>query len=279
MPLPELSYDALKPTSDYLSLAVQVMGQLKITLMPKMSHREHLPLRIDGRGLSTGLLPGGTEVTLDLIQGVVRVTGTNGRVGSFALEETSVSDFTTNVEEALDHVGVALENSLPDSSVAVSGRYDPVQARRIFRAWAGVYEVLLRFRSRFRGKASEISLDWTTMNFGLSLYSGGDAEGSDESGLPVEVFSCGVSLGDELLSEPNFYGWIHPSVDSISQELRPAGASWNNERSRADLVYRALAPRTDWDTALGWFFDSAYSAQAEAAGWNADDLSFSAEDQ
>jgi len=60
--------------------------------------------------------------------------------------------------------------------------------------------------------------------------------------------------------------------------LRPAGASWNDERSRAELFYRALAPRTDWKTALGWFFDSAYAAQAEAAGWNTDELSFNQEE-
>jgi hypothetical protein len=277
MALPELDYTRSKPTIEMLHLFLQIIGKIKLSLMPRMSNLAHLPLQLSARGLTTGLMPGGVEIRVDLLQQVARVVATNGRVRVVSLENQDTRGFYDAMSLAMEEIGspVETEDAPPSGGEATQ---DPRITRRIFRAWAAVHQVLLSFRADFGGQCSDVALDWTTMNLGVTLYSGrpakapGDIEGVEEEALSSEQFSCGFSLGDELSREPSFYAWMHPAVSEISHELRPSGAVWNTERSRAQLVYRALAPRTDWPVALGLFFESAYEAQAKSAGWEIERL-------
>lgn len=282
MTLPELDYNRSKGTVETLHLFFQILGRIKLALMPRISNLLHLPLQLSARGVTTGLMPGGAEINVDLLQQVVRVVASNGTVRVVSLENQNARSFQESVTRAMEEIGSPVETGGPPLPGGETG-YKPRIARQIFRSWAGIHQPLLGFRASFSGKSSDVALDWTTMNLGLSLYSGkaakppGELERTDEEALSAEQFTCGFSLGDEMSREPRFYAWMHPSVSEISRELRPSGAVWIGERSRAELVYRAVAPRTDWPVALGWFFESAYEAQAEASGWDTEALRYKPE--
>lgn len=272
MALPELDYTKSKSTIETLHLFFQIVGRIKLSLMPRMSNLAHLPLHLSARGVTTGLMPGGTEIRFDLLQQVVRAVAANGTVRLVPLENQDSRSFYDAMSKAMEEIGSPVETGDAPPAAGAAG-YDPQTTRRIFRTWAALHQVLLNFRAGFSGKSSEVALDWTTMNLGVALYSGkpaeapGELEGVEEA-LSSEQFSCGFTLGDELSPEPSFYAWMHPAVSEISEELRPSGATWNSHRARAELVYRAVAPRTDWPVALGWFFESAYEAEAKSAGWD-----------
>lgn len=284
MSLPELEYQAIKPTVSTLHIYLQIIGHIKQERMPGTTDHEHLALFVSGRGLTTGLLPGGVEVQVDLMEERVRLVNTGGRVRVIELTGERPQSFHAAVREALEYLGSP--SSLEDTDAAVDQEpedYDSRSSRKVFTAWTAVHEALLRFRSGFSGHTGEIILDWTTMNLGLTLYSGNRATPPGETGevpeeaLSAEQFSCGFSLGDELEPEPFFYAWMHPAVPAIEGDLRPSGATWEQERQRAKLVYRAVAPRTDWPTAVGWFFESAYQEQAKVARWDLQGLQFQAQ--
>lgn len=281
MPLPELHYHEIRTTISALHVYLQIVGKIKQEKMPAVSHHEHLALFVSGRGLTTGLMPGGVEISIDILEQVVRLVGTNGRVRAIDLSGTSPHTFQSALTDGLDYLGTgtSLDEASPTAEEEAD-EYDGGVSRRVFKAWAGIQEALLRFRGGFSGHTGEVTLDWTTMNLGLTLYSGNSAGSSgeldelDEQAFSEEQFSCGFALGDELEPEPYFYAWMHPSVHAIEGDLRPSGAKWDDERSRATLVYRALAPRTDWLSALGGFYESAYLGQAKVARWDLQGLNY-----
>jgi hypothetical protein len=291
MPLPELSYEDMRPTREALHRLLQVVGKIRQAAEPSLGTPTRAVLIPTARGVTTGLLPGGVEIRVDLLQHVVRVVRASGAVRTFSLEERTVAGFYHTLLETLEELGSSVsidpapypgpegdETPLSEDEARGGSGFDPGHARRMFRVWAAVYPLLSDLRSRFDGATREVGLEWDRLNVAVRLFSGRSAEppesaiGGARDELSRELFTAGFSFGTRHTPEAHFYAWIYPAPELAAEEasageLRPSGAIWDQPDTSAYLVYRAVAPRVDWHDALGWFFDSAYRAESTAREW------------
>ena len=93
---PELPYADWRETRDTLHLCLQIVGKVRHTLSPNEPDWGHAPLYLTARGLTTSPIPhenGVFDIDVDLIDHVVSVRTTKGRVDSIALEPRPVADF------------------------------------------------------------------------------------------------------------------------------------------------------------------------------------------
>ncbi len=272
MRLPAFDYETSRDSLGRLHLITQLLGSAARSI--SLDDDGDWLFGLNARGVSSPLLPGGIDMRLDLLQREIRLASVRGKVATVSITGTPLSELRSQLLDGLDYLGLKKQPYLPE--MEDSG--EPENFKEVLRAvlvvWAGTQEVLGRLLRRFKGPHTGVKLDWTTMNLGVTVYNGREADASrgmgdltDES-LGREQCYCGVSLGDEMTPEATFYSWIHPAVESPEGQLRPSGATFREDRRQAQLVYRALAPRSDWPTALGWFFESAFESQARAADWD-----------
>ncbi|APZ33155.1 hypothetical protein BOH66_01710 [Microbacterium aurum] len=94
---PALRIAAWQDTRDTLQLWTQMVGKLRMALAPHQNHWWHVPLYVDARGLTTGLMPAGSlglEVRFDVIAHELVFERTDGTVRAMALRPRSVADFS-----------------------------------------------------------------------------------------------------------------------------------------------------------------------------------------
>lgn len=288
---PPLPYRDWEPTKQTLHRYVQIIGKIRMALMPFRNHWWHVTLLPATRGLTTGPMPYGgrdVEILLDLFDHRLLVTTSDGQERALDLgRHPACADFYRQLFGALHEVGVGvaihpepfdLGESPSFNKDTVHDSYDADAVTRYWRILAGTHHVLSEFASRFNGKASPIHLFWHTFDLAHARYSGRAApaaSGVDQvtaEAYSHEVIAFGFWPGDERRSPyPAFYSYTAPEPDGIaSQPLDPAEASWQNAGSGhlALLPYDTLRMRQDPHMALLNFYESAYRAGARSAGWD-----------
>jgi hypothetical protein len=147
--------------------------------------------------------------------------------------------------------------------------------------------VLGRFASGFAGKASPVHLFWHSFDIAHARYSGRRAPampGADPitaEAYSHEVIAFGWWPGDDRRTPfPAFYSYTSPEPPGLAERpLQPGAAEWQDTGtgSLAVLPYVDVRAAPDPEAALLAFFESAYRAGAEAAGWDAAALASSQE--
>ena len=139
-------------------------------------------------------------------------------------------------------------------------------------------QVLAAFASRFNGKASPTHLFWHSFDLAHARYSGRRAfaiAGVDRvtaEACSHEVIAFGWWPGDNRrTSYPAYYSYTAPEPVALrARPLAPTQAEWQDTGSGSLAVLTDDEVRAAEDpaaTLLG-FYESAYSAGAEAAGWD-----------
>ncbi len=86
-----------------------------------------------------------------------------------------------------------------------------------------------------------------------------------------EVISFGFWFGDESFPEPAFYSYTAPEPERLAEaELQPEAAEWvaRNNSHLAVLRYGHVRAERDSRGLVLAFFESAYQAGAQCAGWD-----------
>ena len=181
---PTLSYALWKPTGASLHMWAQIVGKFRLARVPWVNHSWHATLYVNGRGLTTSLVPGAdadVEVTFDLLDHRLVVQSTAGSVAGFTLEPMSVSQFHERFLDALVRVGAPTAihpspNEVPDPvpfrDQTATGVYDPAVAADFWRALVRVERVFERFRTGFVGKVSPVHLFWGGFDLAVTRFSG-----------------------------------------------------------------------------------------------------------
>ena len=287
---PPLPYREWEPTKRTLHRFVQIVGKVRMALMPFRNHWWHVTLYVDTRGLTTGPMPYGdrdVEIAFDFLAHRLRVTTSDGRERGFALAyPLPCEDFYRSMMEALDDLGIAVAihpepfdlggPAFPDDTVHES--YDADAVTRYWRVLAATQRVLGVFAGRFNGKASPLQLFWHSFDLAYSRYSGRRAPVSEGTGrinaeaYSHEVIAFGFWPGDERRTPyPAFYSYTAPEPDGLRDRLlEPGAAAWQDtgNGSLAILPYDDVRAADDPQQALLDFFESAYRAGADAAGWD-----------
>jgi hypothetical protein len=289
---PALPYADWEPTKQTLHRYAQMVGKVRMALVPPRNHWWHVTLYVSARGLVTGAMPAGdrmAEIELDLTGHRLEVRASDGRRAGFALQDRpACAHFYEDLFGALGEVGVTAEivarpfdlgdsPAFPDDTVHDS--YDPDAVERFAQVLRQTDAVLARFRSGFAGKASPTHLFWHSFDLAHARFSGRRAPaipGADPvtaEAYSHEVIAFGWWPGDDRRTPyPAFYSYTAPEPDGLrSHELAPAAAEWQDtgNGNLAVLPYDAVREAGDPGAALLAFYESAYAAGARAAGWNA----------
>jgi hypothetical protein len=288
---PALPYEDWRWTKETLHRFAQIVGKVRMALVPPRNHWWHVTLYVSAHGLTTGPMPYGdltVEIELDFVDHRVHVRTSEGRRANFALRDRQpCARFYSDLFTALRQVGVAVEilarpydlgdsPAFPDDTV-----HDSYDAEAVVRFWTILRrtdEVLARFASGFSGKASPTQLFWHGFDLAHARYSGRRAPaipGADPvtaEAYSHEVIAFGWWPGDERLTPfPAFYSYTSPEPDGLrDRPLEPADAEWQDtgSGSLAVLPYDAVRAAPDPAAALLAFFESAYRAGTAAAGWD-----------
>jgi hypothetical protein len=283
---PALPLDAWRPTRDTLHMYAQVVGKLKLALLPMEPQWGQVPFYVTSRGLTTSPLPYGSRtfsVTFDLIAHELDIATSAGERRTFGLGG-SVAEFYFETMGALRSLGievsyrpqpVEVSNQVPFPEDTVHSSYDPDSVNRFFRVLSRIDPVLKRHRAEFTGRASQVALFWGTLDLAYSRYSGRPAEpppGSDliyRLAMNVETIEAGFWPGDERYGAPAFYSFTYPKPNGIeSAVLEPRLAFWSPELSEFILRYDDVRAAASPEDAIFDFFESSYQAGRTRAGWN-----------
>lgn len=291
---PPLPLDAWEPTKDTLHLYLQIIGKIRLTLVPPRNHWWHVTLYLTSRGLTTGTIPYNSytfEIDFDFIDHLLLIKTSTGAKEKIQLQDgLSVATFYTSVMKALHVLGIKAnilakpydnKSKIPFAEDHTHATYKPEQVYTYWRVLTRVDEVLKAFSGRFYGKTCPVQLYWHHIDLTVTRFSGKklpvrtDASRVEREAYSHELISFGFWPGDEQVRFPAFYSYTFPSPSGIDREpLKPEAASWvdSNGSPMALLPYDELRQEENPRQALLDFLESAYQAGARLAGWPREEL-------
>ncbi|MFJ6652116.1 DUF5996 family protein [Microbacterium sp. NPDC091313] len=286
-----LPYDSWRETKETLHRYAQLVGKLRLAYSVRRNHWWNVPFHLTASGITTR--PMGASPTfavdVDFVDHRLTVASTDGRRAAFALGG-SVAHFHEEFVRALTAVGVdaasireATPFDLPDATRRFAdddehASYDRDAVSTYFRMLSDANLVLEEFCGRFSGKTSPVHHFWHTFDIAATRFSDvvvDPAPGTDgvtREAYSREVVSSGFWFGDDSVPEPAFYSYTAPEPAGIADAALPTGAQWLDRGASHLAVYplAAAAATGDARRAALAFFEAAYRAGAERAGWDID---------
>lgn len=293
---PRIPYASWRDTCSALHLFTQVVGKYRLARTPWVNHSWHATLYLNGRGLTTSLVPdgpGGIEIAFDLVDHVVVGTASDGRAGRFELKPMSVATFDAKVRDLVRALGGdprfdgrpnEIQNGIAFARDRVERAYDADAVNRYFLALVAVWRVLQRFRTAYVGKVSPVHLFWGSFDLAVTRFSGRPAP-LHPGGIPAlpdavtreayshEVSSAGFWPGGAGVDDATFYSYAYPTPDGFARAVvSPKEARFDTSLGEFLLPYEAVRTARDPETALISFLTGTYRAAAELGGWRRDEL-------
>ncbi|KEO75527.1 DUF5996 family protein [Anditalea andensis] len=295
--LPLLPLEEWNKSKITLHLFLQIIGKVKLAMMPRKNHWWNISLRISSKGITTGPIPyqngtGSFSIEINLLKHTVQINNAKGEVRRYDLiYGLSVSRFYALLTDQLYQLNIPvrinkdqpydLEINDPFSKLTHIHHYDPNYVQRYWKILLWTHNCFSVFEGRFYGKTSPVQLFWHHMDLAVTRFSGkrvteNNMKGSvDREAYSHENISFGFWPGDEKVKEPGYYAYTYPSPSGlINETLSPEEAVWvdNNGSPMAFLSYHELIKRKDPEKSLLAFMESAYLAGAVLSGWNIQEL-------
>ncbi|QBI18858.1 hypothetical protein ER308_04405 [Egibacter rhizosphaerae] len=293
---PALPLEEWHAPKETLHRYAQIVGKVRLDLVPFQNHWWHVTLHVATRGFSTGPMPSGdktVEITFDFVDHRLVVTVDDGTVEWFDLVDgLACADFYHQLLATLDRVGVHPQvHPEPfdlDSPAFPNDRqhhaYDPEWVARYWQVLQRIQWVFVEFAGRFNGKQAPVQLFWHSFDLAFQRFSGRPAPpraGADPvtaEAYSHEVISFGFWPGDTHTPYPAFYSYTAPEPRGLTEQpLAPDTAVWQPTGGSALLPYDDVRTASEPRAALLAFLDSAYQAGATTAGWDLDALATQAD--
>jgi len=287
---PALPQAAWSDTCATLQLWMQIVGKVRMALVPAINQCWNVTLYPTVRGVTTSIMPHGgrmLQIDFDFIDHILLLETSDGGRATVPLKPMTVAAFYRQVMDALDGLGTPVHIWPMPAEVAqpiafdqdnTHQAYDPEYAQRFWRVLLQATRVITIFRARFTGKVSPIHLFRGALDLACTRFSGRTApEHPSMPGLPDrvtrdayshEVSSCGFWPGAPGI-EPFFYSYAYPEPRGYREyAISPAQASFNEPMGEFVLPYEELRQSTDPDAMLLDFLQSTYEAAANCAHWD-----------
>ncbi|MBS9525432.1 hypothetical protein KI659_15550 [Litoribacter alkaliphilus] len=290
--LPQLPLEEWEKSKITLHLFLQIVGKIKLALMPPKNHWWNITFRVSSKGLTTGPIPyqngqGNFTIEFDLLKHLVQINSSNGGVRKFEIMYgLTVSKFYSLLLDNLQqlNISVNLKNPYPYdmgvegefTSLTKHYHYDANYVQKYYRVLLWVDNIFKDFECKYKGKSSPVHLFWHSLDLVVTRFSGKKADNSmmsrtsDREAYSHENISFGFWAGDKNHREPAFYSYTWPSPEGLdSYPIKPAEAKWidNNGSPMALLNYQDLINKPDPEKTLKEFLHSAYQAGITSAGW------------
>lgn len=286
---PPMPLEAWADTKATLHRFAQIVGKVRLAASARRNHWWNVPFHLTGRGITTH--PMGEDpifaIDFDFIDHRLLAHAITGDTVSFPLVGQSVATFYQHMLQALDVFGADvtidkpepfdLADSTPFADDTDHATYDPAWVTRYWRVLSQVALLLEEFAARFSGKTSPVHHFWHTFDIAVTRFSDRHVDhpvhvdSVTREAYSREVISFGFWFGDDKFAEPAFYSYTAPEPDGLAQvPLQPEAAQWvaQNGSHLAVLRYGDARGALDPRAAVLDFFESAYQAGAQRAGWD-----------
>jgi hypothetical protein len=285
---PEIPLVRWRDTYRTLHMWSQVVGKVRLALVPHVNHYWNVALYLTSRGLTTLAMPHGDRtlaMTFDFVDHQLHIEASDGARREVALAPRSVADFYAEVMARLKEIRadvriwpmpVEIQDPIRFDRDRQNQSYDRVFAERWFRALSLAAETLAEFRGGFVGKSSPVHFFWGSFDLAVTRFSGRRAPerpGADRitrESYSHEVTSVGFWPGGAGgVDDAAFYAYAAPEPEGFKRAaVGPAAASYSDGLSEFILMYddvrRSPSPRA----ALLEFARSTYAAAASLGKWD-----------
>jgi hypothetical protein len=285
---PELSLARWRDTYRTLHMWTQVVGKVRLALVPHVNHYWNVTLYLTSRGLTTLAMPHGDRtvgMSFDFVDHRLDIATSDGRRREVALAPRSVADFYAETMARLRELDVdvriwPMPVEIPDPIRFDRDRqnqsYDADSAARWWRATLAAATVLQGFRGRFIGKSSPVHFFWGSFDLALTRFSGRRAPerpGADRitrESYSHEVTSVGFWPGGAGgVDDAAFYAYAAPEPPGFRQaSVGPRAASYSEALSEYILMYDEVRRSSSPESALLEFAQSTYEAGATLGRWD-----------
>jgi hypothetical protein len=288
---PEIPLPAWQETCSALHLYTEIVGKYRLARTPWLNHSWHATFYVNGRGLTTSLIPdvSGIEIIFDLLSHTVIGEGANGCRAEIPLGPISVAEFHTRFRELVSWLGGTPEfpgrpNEVSDPIAFEDDRqlrpYDAEAVERFFHALVRINRVFDRFRTGFIGKVSPVHLFWGSFDLAVTRFSGRPAplHPGGVPGLPDDVTreayshqvsSAGFWPGGRGTDFPAFYSYAYPAPHGFADaQVAPEGAYFDRKLGEFLLPYAVVQKSSEPEATLMAFLESTYGAAADLGGWD-----------
>jgi hypothetical protein len=293
---PPLAYEDWRETCETLQLWLQIVGKVKLQLVPFLNEWWNVTLHLTARGMTTATIPYGDRafvVDFDFLEHTVVIKASDGRNDLIRLVPCSVADFYARFMASLQRLGievrinplpVEIPKPIPYDEDRIHRSYDPISVKRWWTIQLQTEKVLQRHRSSFVGKSSPIHFFWGSFDLNHTRFSGRAAP--MPQGVPrflqlaedQENVACGFwpgnpNYGGVTLGQPAFYAYIHPEPQGFqAAPVEPETAHYDSNFSQFILPYQDLRRAAKPEEDVLRFFRSTYQAGAVLAGWDREAL-------
>ncbi|MDX1365082.1 MAG: DUF5996 family protein [Arenibacter latericius] len=287
---PALPLSEWSKTKETLHRYFQIVGKLRLSLMPKHNHWWHITLYVSSRGITTGAIPNKDftfEISFDFIDHQLLVVTSKGEQRSFNLMDgLSVSQFYNNLSTILQELNIPFEikaepydlsDNIPFDKCTIHHTYDKEAVHKAWRILVQVDMVLKEFRGKSYSKTCPVHIYWHHLDLVVTRFSGKEGPALDSASqvereaYSHEVISFGFWFGDDNIQEPAFYSYTYPAPKGIDEEpLSPQSAKWidANGSPMALLLYEDIRNSDHPKQQILDFLESSYQAGAKLAGWD-----------
>jgi hypothetical protein len=284
---PALPYQEWKDTLDTLHMWTQVVGKVKLELVPFLNEWWEVAFTVTARGLTTSTIPFGRrvfQVDFDFIDHHLDIHVNDGSSRSIPLVPRSVADFYKEFMGALQALGieaaittnpVEVENTIPFDQDDVHDAYDAPYVNRCWRILLQTDTLLQIYRTPFVGKSSPVLFWWGSFDLSETRFSGRPAPEREwptrwmALGGDQEQASAGFWPGSGKVQAPAFFAYMYPEPPGCREAtIRPDAAIFHPDVSEFVLLYDDVRRAANPDQMILDFFQSTYEAGANLAGWD-----------
>jgi uncharacterized protein DUF5996 len=290
---PELRLADWRDTFATLVLYSQIVGKIRLALVPKMNQWWNVTLYVTARGLTTLAMPYGDRllsIDFDFVDHRLVLQDSEGDARILPLEAKPVCFFYADVMAALAAFGPPVHIwpqpqecpiTTPFTEDREHAHYDRAAVGRFWQALRRIEPVFQKFRAGFRGKCSPVHFFWGGFDLAVTRFVGRRAplrKGKvDRDAYDEEVISVGFWPGDPWTgaAEAMFYSYTVPEPAGLpAAPVHPAAASWSPTLKEFVLPYDDVRRAADPAAAILDFAQSTYDAGSTLAGWNREALAY-----
>jgi hypothetical protein len=284
---PALDFADWADTHDTLHMCLQMVGKVKLALSPFLNQWWEVAFQLTARGLSTGTIPYRNrtfDIEFDFVSAEVVVRVSDGTRRDVALGPRPVAEFYHELMTALTELDIAVTISTAPAEVAdgtpfetdtAHTSYDGEAVRRWWHVLLSVEQVINRYRTGFRGKASPVLFYWGGFDLNHTRFNGNRATPPKRGGRLTEFgedeenFAIGFWPGSAAFPHAVFYAYVTPAPATIeAASISPAAARFEPTMQEFVLLYDDARRHESPAEAITEFFDSAYQVSARLAGWD-----------
>ncbi|MCL1939726.1 MAG: DUF5996 family protein [Desulfovibrionaceae bacterium] len=281
-------YSEWSETAKTLHMILQMIGKVKLSLMPAQPEWRQVLLYPTARGFTSGLMPDGdvsVDISVDLLSSMVEARSIDGKSAGFPLRNgASVSEYHGEFMRMLENVSCRatiftvpqeVEYTTPFEEQTQKRDYDVEAVKAYFENSVLAYRALLGFAAPYRGKKTLPGLFWGTFDVTTVLFSGLEKPFSGSGKIEKVAFAeqlveFGFWPGGPEVDDPSFFVLPYPFVERDlggAGTLSPKEAFYNTAGSQFRLTLKDALRYDNPEAVIRQFCTDAFRIVTKEEKW------------